>query len=86
LGHGASLPERLYYATDGRFRPLINLLTHAVTIAESESQTCITQATLYLAFKKTFKSDAADAVNPFSDTFIPHRLIGPGEPHESGDQ
>lgn len=81
LLYNSPLAEQIYYACDGRFRPLISLLSDAIRLAEKRDEDCISKATLHEAFRRTFKSDTADRDNPFSDTFIPRRLTGTGEAH-----
>lgn len=75
------LAERLYFACDGRLRPLISLLSYAIRMVEKRGGDCITVDVLYEAFLQTFKSDTPDRDNPFSNTFIARRLVGLGEAH-----
>lgn len=75
------LAEQVYYACDGRFRLLTALLSSAIRIAEQKDEERISKAVLHEAFLRTFRSDATDRDNPFSDTFIPRRLTGTGEAH-----
>lgn len=75
------LAERIYYACDGRFRHLITLLSNAIRLAETQGCECITIDLLHAAFLRSFRSDTPDRDNPFSETFIPRRLISRGEAH-----
>lgn len=69
------------FATDGRLRPLRQLLVRAVKIADGAGTKGITVPVLARAFREVVFSGAPDKRNPFSNKFERRPLTGPGEPY-----
>lgn len=77
--HEVELAQRIYFACDGNFRILTSLLHNAINIAMREQGGRITREVLQKAFVALFGPETKDANNPFSNSFIPRRMIGQGE-------
>lgn len=79
--HKAEMAQRIFYACDGVFRALFNLISNAILIAEQTDAQLLGMEILHEAFKKTFSAQTQDSDNPFSNDFYPRRLINIGEAH-----
>lgn len=77
--HEMEISQRIFYACDGNFRILTGLLHTAVNVAVREGFNRIDRTVLRMAFVEFFSLDTKDASNPFSDCFVPRRLIREGE-------
>lgn len=74
-----NMVERIFYATDGIFRNLIDLID-GVRVSRAEGARC-TPEVMSKAFQETVSACADQASNPFASKFIGRRLIGAGEPY-----
>lgn len=74
-----SMVARLFYATDGIFRNLTDLVD-GIRVACPKVEPC-TLEHVSKAFKETIFSSADLSSNPFQPNFQMRRLTGPGEPY-----
>lgn len=74
-----NMVERIFYATDGIFRNLTDLMD-GVRVSRMEGMPC-TAEVLAKAFQETVFACADQASNPFAAKFQPRRLIEVGEPY-----
>jgi hypothetical protein len=69
---------RLFYATDGIFRNLLDFLDGVRAVLEDKT-TC-SLPLLSVAFHDTVWVPASKRDDPFAESFVPRRLTNPGEP------
>ena len=74
-----NLVERFFYATDGVFRNLVDLID-GIRVLHSEDAPCSLDL-ISTAFREAISASADQASNPFSPKFEMRRLIEVGEPY-----
>lgn len=74
------MAQRIYYACDGNFRLLSKLLHKAISIAKRENTESLSREVMRRAFISLVGPGTKDASNPFSEAFVPRRIINQGEP------
>jgi len=72
---------RIFFATNGLLRPLVELLKEAVDLAHGSKTGAITLAILDRAFHNSIWNDVTEVRNPFSTQFNTIPLTGAGEPY-----
>jgi hypothetical protein len=76
---GDSMAERIFYATDGIFRNLTDLVDGIRLVHPKDSQCQLDHVSQ--AFKEVIFFSADPGSNPFHPNFEMRRLTGPGEPY-----
>ncbi|QAZ39570.1 AAA family ATPase [Methylibium sp. Pch-M] len=80
------LLPRVFMATNGLLRPLVDLLKEAVELAARTKGRSLTRATLEAAFDAAIWNEAPKTRNPFAEDFNFVPLIQTGEPYATPER